>query len=349
MPPGLFNAQKKIEPCDPCAAAPADLGEKVRRYQILNTSDLRQGMGQTAQDYAIVDERPVIARFALESAAAKYREFVDDVVKRTGMPLRQGLIELREHGAVITEDQARALIAKWNNAQAAGDSQGLPEDEDILLQYELLIAFPFLDAAGQIEILLAMPEHQPLLLELVNETKMPNAQTLEQFTEEAVSSGDEYALHLLLEIAAVTGAELADKIRALACSSVSSPAERLRSRALGLAARSGHPDLLKAVAESESASDPLEDKNSTESWYGSLALLKAVQAGLIDASAALDRVSPRLYGRAAVMLDGPAVQKVVRRIDASMRCAAGLPDALIAPEIELKADQAVSDEPILFL
>jgi len=348
FPLGLFNAEEKNEPCDPSATAPTDLDEKVRRYQSLHTSSLRQDIGQTAQDHAFVNDRPIIARFALEAAAGKHREFAEDVMKRIGMPLRQGLFELREHGALVTEDQARALIEKWNDAQKAGDTQGLPVDEGIVLQYELLIAFPFLDAADQIEILLATTDDQPLLLELVNETKTPDAQTLDQLAEEAVSAGDEYKQHLLLEIAAATGAELPNKICALACASVSSSAERLRGSALGLAARSGHSDLLKAVAKSEWSSDSLERKDSLEGWYGSLALLKAVQAGLIDESSAFDRISPRLYGRSAVMLDGPAVLEVARRIDTSIRRAADLPGELIAPEIELEAEHAASDEPIRF-
>jgi hypothetical protein len=348
LPTGVFNAEEKIESCDPAAIAPVDLDEKVRHYKSLDTSNLRQGVGQTAQDHAFVDNRPVIARFALESAVEKHLEFAEDVAKRTGMPLRQGLLELREHSALVIKDQARTLIAKWNNARTTGDAQGMGEDESIMLQYELLIAFPFLDAASQIEILLVTTEEHPLLLELINETKTPDAQTLDQFAEEVVSSGAEYKQHLLLEIAGATGAEIANKICALACASVSSPAERLRNSALALAARSGHSDLLKAVAESNWASDPLKDKDSFESWYGSLALLKAAQAGLIDESTALDRISPRLYGRAAVMLDGPAVLAVVHRIDASIRYAAGLPDDFVAPEIELEAENAASDEPTRF-
>ena len=348
LPPGLFNEEEKVTPCDPSATAPADLDEKVHRYQSLDVSSLQQGMWQMAQDHAFVDDRPVIARFALESAIRKHREFAEDVVKRTGMPLRQGLVELHKHGAVVTKDQAHALIAKWNDAQAVGDAQGMPENEGILLQYELIIAFPFLDAADQIGILLATTADQPLLLELFSEIKTPDTQTLNRFAEEAMSSGDEHKQHLLLEIAAATDAELADMILALACSSVSSTADRLRSSALGLAALSGHPSLLNAVAGSEWSSEPLKDKDSFESWYGSLALLKAARAGLIDESTVLDRISPSLYGRAAIMLGGPAVQEVARRIDASIRRVAGLPDALIAPEIELEAEKAADDRPILF-
>ncbi len=348
LPSDLYSVKVEIEPCDPSALAPEGLDQKIDRYQSIDVNSLRQDMGQTIHDYAFVDDRPVVARFALEFAAKKHCDFADDVIKRIGMPLRQGLIELREHGALITETQAHLLIEKWNSAQGDSNTQGLPKDESIMLQYELLIAFPFLDSANQIRILLETSEGKPLLLELFNEIKKPDAHVLDQFADEVVSSNSEYKQHILLEIAADTSAEIGNKICALACTSLSSPVERLRSSALSLAARSGYPDLLKAVAAGDWTCNSLEDKDTFENWYGSLAVLKAAQSGLIDESAALDRISPRLYGRAAIMFYSPALQEVVRRIDASIRHAAGLPNELIAPEIELEAENTASDEPIRF-
>src|SRR5699024_839259 len=151
-----------------------------------------------------------------------------------------------------------------------------------------------------------------------------------------LSHGAEYRQHLLLEIAAATCAKLSDKICAFARASITSDEERLRSSALGLAARSGHPDLLKAVADSGWEYVSAEGKDNFESWYGSLALLKAAESGIADESTVLDRISPALYGRAASMLKGTMIQKIVSRIDASIRCAAGLPIELVAPEIELE-------------
>lgn len=348
IPPGLRSAGETIEPCDPLATVPANLSETIQRYRSLDASALRQGRGQTAQDHAFVNDRPPMARFASDTAIEKHREFAEDVAKRTGMPLRQGLLELREHGALITEKLARALIEKWKIGQAMADVQGLPKDESIMLQYELLIAFPFLDVVEQIAILLATTKDEPLLLELINETKRPDAQTLDRFIEDVLSSGAEYEQHLLLEIAAATGAELSNKACTFASALISSKSEQLRSSALGLAARSGHPDLLKAVAESDWENNGEEGKDSFESWYGSFALLEAAKRSLADGSAVLDRISPSLYGRAASMLKGPALQEIARRIDASIRFAAGLPDELIAPEIELEAEDATSDEPVRF-
>ncbi|MET3591736.1 hypothetical protein ABID26_001120 [Mesorhizobium shonense] len=348
LPPEFRRAGEIIEPCDPLATVPADLGETIQRYRSLDATALRQGMGQTPQDHAFVKDRPVMARFASDNATEKHREFAEDVAKRTGMPLRQGLLELREHGALVTEELARALVEKWRTARATGDAQGLPKEEGIMLQYELIVAFPFLDVVEQIAILLATTNDEPLLVELINETKAADAQTFDRFVDDVLSRGAEHEQHLLLEIAAATGADLSDKACNFASALISSKSEQLRGSALGLAARSKHPDLLKAVAESDWESSRVEGKDSFESWYGSFALLEAAEANLADGSKVLNRISPRLYGRAASMLKGPALLEIARRIDASISFAAGLPDELIAPEIEVEAEDATSEEPVRF-
>ena len=349
MPLGLFPAKEKIEPCDPSAPVPANMDQTVQRYQSLDFTALRQGRGQSSQDHVFVDSLPVVARFGLKAAAAKLREFAENVVKRTDISLRQGLLELREHGALVTANQARALVEKWKNAQGAGDNQGLPKSESILLQYELLIAFPFLDCSEQIEILLATTKDQPLLLELIDETKTPDPQILDRFLKETLAEGTEcYRQHLLLEIAAATGAELSTEICDFTRSSITSKEGRLRRSALGLAAHSGHPDLIRAVAESDWKYVLSEGKDNFENWYGSLALLKAAEAGLTDQSMVIDRISSSLYGRAATVLKRTAVQQIAQRIDASIHCAVGLPIELVTPEIELEAEYIFSENPILF-
>ncbi|PAU72431.1 hypothetical protein [Vreelandella alkaliphila] len=349
MPPGPFPTKEKIEPCDPLATPPANLDNIVQRYQSLDITALRQSMGQAHQDLVFNDSRPVVARFALEVATAKHRKFAKDVVKRTGISLRQGLLELREHGALVTANQAWALAEKWENAQRANDNQGLPNDDSVLLQYELLIAFPFLDCSEQIEILLATTEDQPLLLELIDETKTPDPQVLDRFLKENLAEGTEcYRQHLLLEIAAATGAELSTKMCDFTRSSITSIEGRLRSSALGLAVHSGHPDLIRAVAESDWKYVLYEGKDNFENWYGSLALLEAAGAGLTDESMVIDRISPSLYGRAATVLKKTAVQQIAQRIDASIHCAVGLPIELVTPEIELEAEYIFSKDPILF-
>lgn len=346
--PGWGHTDDITEPCDPSSNAPTKLDETVQRYQDINVTKLRQYMGQTAEDHALVNDRPIVVRFALETAVTKHRELAGDVVKRIGIPLRQGLLELREHASIVTSEQAHALAARWKEAQVEGDTQGLKNDDHIMLQYELVIAFPFLEVDEQLEIMLATTEGNPLLLELVDSTKTPDAQTLDRVLEKGRSTHSEHQQHLFLEIAAATGAELSSEVCAFARQQINSKVNRLRTSALALAARSGHSDLLKAVVESDWESSAFEATDRFESWYGSLALLEAAEAGLVDGNTIIDRISPSLYGRAATMLKETEVQEIARRIDVSIRCAVGMPDELVAPLIELEAESKASREPIRF-
>ncbi|WDZ79057.1 hypothetical protein PWG15_26590 (plasmid) [Ensifer adhaerens] len=344
--PRTFDA--KADPCDPAATRPFGLTSNLQKYEKLDVTTLRQGIDRVFPDHVFVGDRPAAARFALDVAVAKHRELATDVANRAGTPLRQGLLELRKHAALISREQALALVDIWTQARARDDFRTLPEDDRLVLQDGLVIAFPFLEPIEQIDILLATTENEPLLLDLVDGTKAPDAATFDRFLDDARSTGVEHRQRVLLEIAAAAGAELSSHARAYFCTLMSSPRERLRSSAQRLAARSGHPDLLKAVVESDWEASPVDNGDDSNSWYGSYALLKGAEIGLIDGGAVLDRISPRLYGRAALMLKGPATQEIARRVDASIRRVIALPDELVAPAIEMEVEGADLDEPPCF-
>ena len=127
-----------------------------------------------------------------------------------------------------------------------------------------------------------------------------------------------------------------------------SESERVRGEALGVIAQSDDEKLLSQVAESDWKATDTETENSFEVWYGSVALLKAAVKGLMAHDKVLDRISARLYGRAATMLDIDAVRDIARRIDASINQAAGLKGDLVAPDIEIQVHPSTPYEPIRF-
>ena len=63
---------------------------------------------------------------------------------------------------------------------------------------------------------------------------------------------------------------------------------------------------------------------------------------------ALDRISARLYGRAAAILDVNTVREIAHRIDASINQAVGLNSDLVAPDIEIQADPSNPCKPSMF-
>lgn len=347
-----FEGWRRIEgysatdPCDPASEEPENLTQTVEQYAAIDVSKMRQFMGQTSEDHFFAMARPGIARFKPEIAVAKHREFAADVLRRTGFPLRQGLFELRQHNALLTIKEAHELVKKRHEAKTAGLADGLSEqDVWIVSQYQLLLAFPFFSAREQAEILLSDEADEGILLDLLELARPLDEAEFESLLKTACSENNERHQNLLLALARYTSVQLSADARTRVAALFRSESERVRAGALGIIAQSADEELLRQVAESNWNAADTEREDSIEVWYGSMALLKAAAGGLITHDKALNRISPRLYGRAAAMLDANTVLEIARRIDASINYAAGLGGDLLAPDIELQVGSFAHDEP----
>jgi len=345
----LIEKYCSTDPCDPTSREPENVTRTAEEYAAIDVSKLRQSVGQTSEDHFFVTARPGIARFKPKVAVAKHREFAADVLRRVGFPLRQGLFELRQHNALLTIKEVRELIERWNKTKRTDTSGGLSEkDAWIISQYHLLLAFPFLNAWEQAEILLSNEADEHVLLDLMDLAKPLGGKEFESLLGKACAENNERKQYLLLGLAKYTSVQLSTD----ACTHIAelfrSESERVREQALGVIAQSGGEELLGQVAESNWKARYTETENGFEAWYGSVALLEAAEKGLMAHDKALDRISARLYGRAAVMLDLDAVRDIASRIDASINQAADLGDDLVAPDIEIQVNPSAPYEPSMF-
>jgi|LQYC01.1.fsa_nt_gi hypothetical protein len=345
----LIDQYCAADPCDPASEEPENVTRTAELYTAIDVGKLRQRMGQTSEDHFFVMARPSIARFKPEVAVAKHREFATDVLNRVGFPLRQGLLELRQHNALLTIKEARELVKKRHEAKAAGTAGSLSEqDVWIVSQYRLLLAFPFLSAREQAEILLSDETDEGILLDLLKVTKPLGEKEFETLLGSACAENSERKKYLLLALAKSTSVQLSTDACTHVAALFRSESGRARAEALGVIAQSGDEGLLRQVTESHWKAMDTETENSSEAWYGSVALLKAAAKGLIAHHEVLKRISARLYGRAATMLDIDAVRAIARRINASINQAAWLKNDLVAPDIEIQANSLTSNEPSMF-
>lgn len=347
-----FEGWRRIEgycatdPCDPASEEPENVTQTAEQYAAIDVSNIRQFMGQTSEDHFFAMARPGLARFKPEIAVAKHREFAADVLSRTGFPLRQGLFELRQHNALLTIKEAHELVKKRHEAETAGLADGLSErDVSIVSEYQLLLAFPFFSAREQAEILLSDEADEGIRLDLLELARPLGEAEFDSLLGTACSENNERNQNLLLALAMYTSVQLSADARTRVAALFRSESERVRAGALGIIAQSGDEELLSQVAESNWNAADTEREDSFEVWYGSMALLKAAAGGLIAHDKALNRISPRLYGRAAAMLDANTVREIARRIDASINHAAGLEADLLAPDIELRVGSSAYDRP----
>lgn len=337
------------DPCDPASEQPENVTRTMEKYAAIDVSKLRQSMGQTSEDHFFDKARPGITRFMPEVAVTKHKEFAADVLNRTGFPLRQGLLEVRRHNALLTIKEAHELVKKRGEAKTVGTLGGLSEQDAWLVsQYHLLLAFPFISAQEQAEILLSDEGDENILLNLMDIAKPLGEKEFESLLGSALSENNERRQYLLLLLAKHTSVQLSKDARTHIAALFRSESERVRAQALGVIAQSGDEKLLSLVAKSDWKITDTETEDSFEAQYGSVALIEAATRGLIAHDEALNRISARLYGWAAKMLDLDAVREIARRIDASINQAAGLKGDLIAPDIEIQIHPSALYEPSMF-
>ena len=345
----LIEKYCETDPCDPTSEKPENVTRTAEQYAAIAVSKLRQSMGQASEDHFLGMARPGIARFKPEVAVTKHREFAADVFSRTGFPLRQGLLELRQHNALLTIEEARELVKKQGEAKTVGTLGGLSEqDVWIVSQYLLLLAFPFLSAREQTEILLSNEADENILLDLMNLAKPLGENEFDSLLGTACAQNNEREQYLLLNLAKSTSIQLSMDARAHIAALFRSESERVRAQALGVIAQSDDEELLGRVAESDWKATDTETENGFEVWYGSAALLEAAARGLIAHDEAIDRISARQYGRAAAMLDVDAVHDIAHRFNVSINQAVGLDADLVAPDIELQVHPSAPFEPSKF-
>ena len=239
----------ETDPCDPASKQPVNLKRTSEQYAALDVSKLRQSGGQTIEDYFFEKARPGIARFNPEVAIAKYKEFVVDVLSHTGALLRQGLFELHKHNSLLTIIEARELIKKLNEVKTGGVFSGLSErDTWIISQYCMLLAFPFLNAQEQTEILLSNESDESFLLDLMEIAKPLNEKEFENLLETACSQNNERMQYLMLVLAKHTSVKLSMNSISHIAALFRSKSERVRVQTLGVISQSGDEKLLSEVA-----------------------------------------------------------------------------------------------------
>lgn len=337
------------DPCDPVSEQPENVKRTAEKYAAIDVRKLREFSVQRSEDLFFSKARPGIARFKPEVAVTKHREFAVDVINRTGFSQRQGLFELRQHNALLTIKEARELVKKRDKAKTTETADGLSEqDAWIVSQYHLLLSFPFLSAQEQTEILLSNNTDERILYDLMYLAKPLNESDFESLLEEACGDNNERKQYLLLELAKFTSNKISTNARTHIATLSRSKSERVRIQALGVIAQSGDKELLIHVAKSKWNAANIETEDGFEIWYGSIALLEAAARGLIVHDEVLNRISARLYGRAAAMLDADTVSHIAQRIDVSINHVTGMGGDIVAPDIELRVNPLTPNEPNRF-
>lgn len=335
------------DPCDPSTAKPDNVIATAQNYRQIDPGKLSMNRGMTEQDQFFRGARTGVARFVPDNAVCIHRALANEVLGREGYPQRQGVIELIRHSAALTKVLALRFLCAGISSTASYKDRKDNQDEFLTAQFSTLIALPHLTADEQFDAIANM-QVDTLLLELLSCIRKATPEKVEQVLERVIQSGDEYTQTAVLAAVHYSQSQLTSSAVNIVKGFIRSPIKNLRHEALAIAASSDDISLLQEAVDCGWRAEKQHGRDSSfEDWHGSTAVLKALQAGLIEIGPALDRMNLSHYGFAAETLPARQVGSIAERVEAALEKALGYDCVVELPDIETESPNVSTPTPPL--
>ena len=330
----LVEEYCRSDPCDPCSEKPTNVHDTSVKYEQIDVRKFEHHIRN--QEHLFFDmARPAMARFCVRSGTSMHQAYIDEVISSTDSIWRPSLSDIRAHNALFSEatvDALQSIILSITD----GNDGGEKKDLWVVVQYLMLLAFPFLTGSEQLH-LLVQTEMEPIL-DLVEILKPLESGTFDEYLETACKSGHEPAQFALLLLATETQMPISSLSRRLVANLFNTASGRVRSQAMGVIARLRDMTLVADVARSDWRASP--NMHYDESCYGARVLAMAARDGVISFADAIDRMATRDYGMATRLWRQPsAIREIASRVDRSIRQVVALEDDLDPPVLEMRVQQ----------
>ncbi|WP_027611928.1 hypothetical protein [Pseudomonas sp. URIL14HWK12:I6] len=333
-----------VDPCNPGTVEPENVIATAQNYRKIDPGKIAMSRGMAQEDHFFRGARASVARFVPDDAIHAHRALASEVLGRSGHARLQGVLVLIRHSATLTKDLAQRFLSSGLVCNA---SRKDARDKFLTAQFSVFIALPHFTADEQFEAIAKM-QGDTFLLELLPCVRSTKSEKVEQVLEGVLQSGNEHAQTAVLATIHYSKSPLTPRAAVIVEGFIRSPHKNVRHEALALAASSGDISLLRQVIDSGWRAEKLNKRDSSfEDWHGSTAILKALQADLIETGPALDRMNLSHYGFAAETLPAEQNEAIATRVEAALVKALDYEGDVELPEIETGVPKASDPAPPL--
>jgi len=334
----LVETFSSSDPCDPTSVEPANIGPTTQRFAALTLANLGQGRQLTSDDHFLEKATPSVARFKLETAVSTLRRIAAGQLRRDDVELRIVLGRMRSDAALLQPEHVDRLLEIARSHSHPRPEDGTRDPFWAVSQYALLLAFPHLTGAQQVQTLSSLPPHGPLMLSLLDVVKLHPSEMTAPTLQDGVKSGEETRILGALAVAAQQEGRLDAPTSDLLANMLSDDRSGVRAYALSVIAARGGEDLLRLVAQSDWRAEGEVKRNDQEAWNGSAVLVRAAQVGLLTAEEAIDRINPIAFGVASRRLGPVVTRPITHRLSEAVEVILG-PD-LPTIDLQFAAEQS---------
>nr|WP_319483752.1 hypothetical protein [uncultured Cohaesibacter sp.] len=306
---------RQVKVANPNAKRPSDMDRGLQEFSALEVDKMRQAMMVSDEDRSFGDFLPVAARFEPEAGVEKTRSILAGLLTRTGLPLRQVILNSEDHLPLVDGDLATRLIKRMEETDAFAT---LPEqDQSICRKFAFYYAAGQISAGDQLECMTSKALGSDYLLSVIPSLKPQPSEEIASAVRNALQGNDEDAAYGAL-VAALYGqtqitGELEEQI--LTCSLGLS--SKLRAVAYQLATYNDLASVRQAQMRNNWNAASV-DENTSEGWFGSMLLVEAYAHGEMPIDSLLKRISSKIWFAAAerlgIAFSEPMVDCFVQRL-----------------------------------
>lgn len=271
----------EADPCNPANLESDNVSITADKHTQLDVSKLYNSFGNGYQESFFYGAATSLARYRPKIATGNYLRLAEDILQRSGMPLRQGIFALLPHRALITPAIAHKLVKRvistTANDQAAWLTLG--KESDLLKQFQLSLAFHQLNAIEQFQVLNKLRLARGLVLSLIETIKPLNWDNIQKHLPQALSTHDTDLQSTLLLFLPRTES-LPQWLNNFIPQLLDSPSQDVRDQMLLKVSETSDTQTLRTTVQILMASDR-QPESKQEQWYRSVIFFHAIKVNII--------------------------------------------------------------------
>ena len=302
----------ETDPCDPSSAEPGNIQNAINELDEFLAADYATD-SHTSKGLSMLDDVLLpLARHRSQLITGTMRGVIEDVVEHKGPALRTGLLQLIQHRALVTPEQAKIFVNYWLDSFVT-DRFDEADDRrrEILSQFYLLMGFHHFDGDYHLEVLASGPHNGACLLSLLDLCEPATEAALNRtFDATDWTSPDAARVRYILAFLAETNTTLSESQTNDIASLFDIDDANIALHTLLFATASGKKTILRRFLNSAWASRrKVKDCNNWSDWH-SRAFIQASSLGLTNIDEVFDAILPEHLGLALRVLGMEAAEHV---------------------------------------
>lgn len=314
---------RQVKVANPDTARPTDMEQGVQQFTALAPDMMLQTMmGQSSEDHSFIQFLPVACRFEPAVAIEKTRSLLAGLLTRTGLPLRQVILNSEDDIPLVTPDLAKSILNRMVESDAF---ETLPEnDRDICQMFVFYYAAAQISAEEQLKCMTSKIVGTKYLLKAIPSLKRQPTEAIVAVLQKSLEINDEEAVYGALAAALYGKTQINSELEDLILKCFRYDSSMLRSVIYELAVLNDL-ERVRQVHTLDSWNATSADEKTYEEWFGSMLLVEACFRNELSIEDLLNRISHKTWFASANRLGKsfakPMVDCFIQRLTSGITAA----------------------------